>query len=162
MLVNTRLNEDEPMAEQAFFSLGEAAKVTGRSKSTLSNAIKTGRLSVHDRDGDRYRIAAAELFRVFPPNGGKNGADEHDRTPTSNSLNRALEREIELLREERERERGQLQAVVDDLRRRLDEAERERRDKDRQLTALLTDQRAKGEASKRPWWRRVFAGRSAV
>jgi hypothetical protein len=46
--------------------------------------------------------------------------------------------------------------VVDDLRRRLDEAERERRDKDRQLTALLTDQRAKADAGQRPWWRRVF------
>ncbi len=144
------------MAERTFFSLGEAAKVTGRGKATISNAIKTGRLSVHDRDGDRYRIAAAELFRVFPPSGDKNGTDEPDRTPELNGPNAALGREVELLREERERERQQLQAVVDDLRRRLDEAERERRDKDRQLTALLTDQRAKADAGQRPWWRRVF------
>jgi septal ring factor EnvC (AmiA/AmiB activator) len=44
---------------------------------------------------------------------------------------------------QQDRERRQLTDQIDDLRRRLDQSEQERRDKDRQLTALLTDQRAK-------------------
>ena len=40
--------------------------------------------------------------------------------------------------------------TIADLRRRLDQSEQERRDKDRQLTALLTDQR--GPERRRRWW----------
>jgi hypothetical protein len=53
------------MTEQAFFTVGEAAKAARRSKATISNAIKTGRLSVHERAESGYKIAASELFRVF-------------------------------------------------------------------------------------------------
>lgn len=128
------------MTEQAFFTVGEAAKVTGRGKGTISEAIKSGRLSVHEKTDRGYRIAGSELFRVFPavrPNGSENGRDEHGRTPETNSPNRGLEREIEALREERDRERRQLQETIDDLRRRLDVEGEERR----RLTAMiLTDQ----------------------
>lgn len=125
------------MPEQQFFSLGEAAKATGKSKATISNAIKTGRLSVHEKTESGYRIAASELFRAFPPNVQSNGQTEQTRTQEPNGLNRGLEREIELLREERERERQQFEATIDDLRRRLDAEGEERR----RVTAILTDQR---------------------
>ena len=125
------------MSEQQFFSLGEAAKATGKSKATISNAVKTGRLSVYEKTDSGYRIAASELFRAFPPNGQANGQTEQILTHEPNSLNRGLEREIELMREERDRERRQFEATVDDLRRRLDGEAEERR----KLTALLTDQR---------------------
>lgn len=124
------------MPEHQFFSLGEAAKAVKKSKATISNAIKTGRLSVHEKTESGYRIAASELFRVFPLNSEINGQIEQTRTHESNGLNRVLEREIELLREERDRERRQHEATIDDLRRRLDSEAEERR----RLTALLTDQ----------------------
>jgi hypothetical protein len=142
------------MAEQTFFTLGEAAKATGKSKATISNAIKTGRLSVYERTASGYRIAAAELFRVFTPNSSINSSIEQTLTPESNALNglnRALEREIEILREERERERQQAQSTIDDLRRRIDATDEERR----RLTVLLTDQ----TAHKPSWWDRL-RGRS--
>jgi hypothetical protein len=135
--------------EQAFLTLGEAAKAVGKSKATISKAIQTGRLSVHERTEAGFRIAAAELFRAFPPSSPNvqvNGSPEQTRTPQSNSLNSALEREIELLREERARERHQLEAVIADLRRRLDLADEERR----RLTLMLTDQRSKPEPSAVP------------
>ena len=125
------------MPEQQFFSLGEAAKATGKSKATISNAIKTGRLSVHEKTESGYRIAASELFRAFPPNVQSNGQTEQTRTQEPNGLNGGLEREIELLREERDRERRQFEATIDDLRRRLDAEGEERR----RMTAILTDQR---------------------
>jgi hypothetical protein len=54
-----------------------------------------------------------------------------------------MKRELEQEREERARERRQLEETVGDLRRRLDASEEERRQKDTQLTHLLTDQREK-------------------
>lgn len=47
------------------FSLSEAAKASGVSKSTIFRAVKTGKLSA-SRDGSEYRIDASELFRAFP------------------------------------------------------------------------------------------------
>jgi hypothetical protein len=59
-----------------------------------------------------------------------------------------LHREIELLRERV----ADKDSVIEDLRVRLDQSEQERREKDRQLTALLSDQRKR---SRRRWlWRR--------
>ena len=132
--------------EQAFLTLGEAARAVGKSKATLSKAVQTGRLSVHERTEAGFRIAASELFRAFPPNAPSvqvNGSPEQTLIPHVNSPNSALEREIELLREERTRERYQLEAVIADLRRRLDLADEERH----RLTLMLTDQRSKPEPS---------------
>jgi len=64
-----------------------------------------------------------------------------------------LRREIEMLREERERERQEAQTTIADLRRRLDTEAEERR----KLTAVLSDLRAAPpamppQAAKRSWW----------
>src|SRR3954451_6871862 len=48
------------------FSLSEAAKLTGQSKSTIWRAIKSGRLSASRTDTGDYQIDPAELHRVFP------------------------------------------------------------------------------------------------
>lgn len=47
------------------FTLGEAAKQVGKSKTALSKAIKTGRMSAN-KNGNSYSIDPAELFRVYP------------------------------------------------------------------------------------------------
>ena len=74
-----------------------------------------------------------------------------DASPDAQQLLRieALQQEISREREERDRERKQLEETVIDLRRRLDASEEERRQKDSQLTHLLTDQSKKEEASPR-------------
>ena len=63
--------------------------------------------------------------------------------PVETALLRA---EVQQMRErfasleiDRERDRREASDTISDLRRRLDQSEQERRDKDRQLTALLTD-----------------------
>jgi len=48
-------------------SLGQAAKETGMDKSTLSRAIKSGKLSATRQENGGYAIDPAELFRVFAP-----------------------------------------------------------------------------------------------
>jgi hypothetical protein len=121
------------MSEQATFTLGEAARAVNRSKSTLSKAIKSGRLSCMSREGGEYQIDAAELFRVFPANSNSNPEIERLATPEGNWRTAVLQAQLEGLSGELE----QVKSERDDLRRRLDSEAEERR----KLTALLTDQR---------------------
>ena len=46
-------------------TLGEAAKMTGKSKPTISKAVNDGRLSGQKIDGV-YQIEVSELLRVYP------------------------------------------------------------------------------------------------
>ena len=123
------------------YTLGEAAKATGKAKSTILRAIKKGRISAIKEDGS-YSIDPSELFRVFDatvadhyqPN------DLHPQEEPSETLRLRLA----LVEKEREREREQLQATIDDLRIRLDRSE------DR-ITAILSDQRR--QEPRRQWWR---------
>lgn len=117
-------------------SLSQAAKLTGKSKSTINRAIKTGKISATRHDDGSYSIDPSELTRAFevePLEGTKRRAAEPDET-------RLLER-IEALEVMLNRERE----VSADL--------KEDRDRWRQqATALLTDQRSDNTATSR-WWR---------
>ena len=50
----------------AELTLGQAARLCGRGKTTLTRAIRSGRLSASRRDDGGYLINVAELERVFP------------------------------------------------------------------------------------------------
>ena len=50
-----------------FYTLGTAAKATGKSKPTIQRAVKTGKLSAVRKTDGSYEIDPAELHRVFPP-----------------------------------------------------------------------------------------------
>lgn len=117
------------------YTVGQAAKATGKSKPTISRAIKTGALSATKNDNGSYTIDPAELHRIFPPiqrSSNDNPEILRSETPV---LQETLRREIDLLRERL----ADKDAVIDDLRKRLDVEGEERR----RLTAILTDQRAK-------------------
>jgi len=51
------------------FSLAQAAKVAGKSKPTISRAIKAGKLSASRGEDGSYAIDPSELARVFPLTG---------------------------------------------------------------------------------------------
>ena len=102
-------------------SLSAAAKEVGRSKSTLSRAIKEGRLSATLREDGSYEIDPAELYRVFPPPVPypvASNTTQPDIDPTG-----TLRMQLEMMERERDRDRGQMQTTIDDLRTRLDRAE---------------------------------------
>ena len=87
-------------------TLNQAAKTCGRSKSTLLDAIRSGRISAPKDDRGRYAIDPAELHRVFPFQASDRSADrfpEPQPTALGNRptalADRGLEREVELLRE---------------------------------------------------------------
>lgn len=115
------------------YTLGEAAKASGKSKATISKAIKSGRLSAVKQDTGVFRIEAAELHRVYPkPVDGnqdrtpKTVVQTPENTPTVKELQARLEAAQERLTDR--------DTVIADL--------REDRDRWRQqATALLADQR---------------------
>ncbi|MEP3033102.1 MAG: hypothetical protein ABJO67_02015 [Pseudoruegeria sp.] len=87
-------------------SLNQAAKTCGRAKSTISDAIKSGRLSASKDDRGRYQIDTSELHRVFPFKATEQSEPDTNRTeepepntPEIHLKNTGLEREVELLRE---------------------------------------------------------------
>ena len=122
------------------YTLNKAAKVSGRAKSTLSKAIKDGRLSADKDASGGYQIDASELSRVFPfP------VDAQSQGPASNTQGNQpntsteadlLSLKVAMLEAQLERE----QETVSDLRKRLDRA-------DERLTAL-TVQAASPKGSK--------------
>lgn len=157
-------------------SAAEAARLTGVDKSTITRAVKDGKLSALKDENGRLSIEPAELFRVFPKAPEPDAASMHQTVDAlsrigvesaANSLEspdastvahqlrfEALHRELDEVRrgwdrerDERERERLTARETIDDLRTRLDASEEERRKKDAQVTHLLTDQREKAEAS---------------
>lgn len=131
------------------YTLGDAAKATGKSKTTLHRAIKSGRISASKAEDGSYSIDPAELHRVFPAvtAGTPLGLlPKNDEERLSNTLS-ALRIQLEMHEKERERERALLQETIADL--------REDRDKWRQqATSLLTDQRSEppNPMHRRRWW----------
>ena len=115
------------------YSLGQAARLVGRSKTTIHRAIKSGRL-LAARTADGYEIDPAELERVFRTVTGDSDVPV-ERTVTDLDPV-ALTVEVTALRSLAE-ERAE---TICDLRARLDRL-------------LLTDQRPTAPApARRSWW----------
>ncbi|MDD2864681.1 MAG: hypothetical protein PHC99_08145 [Methylococcales bacterium] len=113
-------------------TLTQASQTCKKAKATLLDAIKSGRLSARKNEKDVWEIDPAELHRVYPyqlENDEENANLPHEKRKPTAEL-------IEILEKERAREREQMQATIDDLRKRLDEEAEERR----KLTKLLTHQ----------------------
>jgi hypothetical protein len=132
-------------------TLRAAAKAVGRDRTTLLRAIRAGKLSaIHDAATGSWLIEPAELHRVYPPVDGLVAAtgeategDAHLRTTEPHGGPQGVTQgEMQELRARL----ADKDAVIDDLRRRLDVADEERR----RLTAVLADQRA--APPRRAWW----------
>ena len=121
------------------YTLGTAAKATGKAKSTILRAIKSGVISASRSHDGSYQIEPSELHRVFPPNRAQqelsNDTEPHEEHSAT------LRLRLEILEGERHREREQMQATIDDLRTRLDRSEE-------RITALLSGPKSK----KASWW----------
>jgi excisionase family DNA binding protein len=117
------------------YTLNEAAKAVGKSKTTIHRAIKSGKISASKLDSGAYAIDPSELHRAFQI-GTLERTIRNDKEQAKTTSGTADIR-LEMLEKERERERQQLEETIADL--------REDRDKWRQqATALLEDKRPKG------------------
>ncbi|MFV1689827.1 hypothetical protein VWZ40_00055 [Phaeobacter sp. JH20_21] len=131
------------------YSLSEAAKATGKNKTTIQRAVKSGKISAAKGDSGSYEIAPSELHRVFPPAVAQRDAQQPPSNDTQqgkfSSINSNLSRVLELEKElavahERsnglEAQKDQMVDTINDLRKRLDSSEG-------RVTALLADDRPK-------------------
>lgn len=132
-------------------TLSQAAKVLGKSKSTLNRAIKTGRLSATRNEDGTFSIDPAELYRAFPAplqNVRHEPQTERIRTVPQSDLNNRINLLEQLLEKERDTSAREREIAAD---------LREDRDKWRQqATSLLADQRPgsseQASAKRRSWW----------
>lgn len=151
------------------FTLNQAAKACHKSKSAILEAIRKGRLSASRDDKNQWQIDPAELFRVYPAKTdteppyrvAEHHTEPQPTTPQNHPTTAAMLDKIATLEAERDREREQLQATIDDLRRRLDQETEERR----KLTMLLSHQpepeskSTQGQPQESQLWRRLFGRR---
>jgi hypothetical protein len=90
--MNASSNKPEHMGNAMVFTIGQAAKESGKSKSTIWKYVNNGTLSAQKNEDGTYSIDAAELFRVFPPTGGETFAERHEESRTNQKL--FLENEV--------------------------------------------------------------------
>ena len=123
------------------YTLGQAARATGKSKPTIARAIQSGKISAVRGEDGAYAIDPVELHRIYPMTGNSDGRLKQS-VPADVPGEASEQRDARIV-EQADTIRD-LRETIRDLRARLDASETERR-------ALLTDQRPVG----RPWWRRI-------
>jgi TATA-binding protein-associated factor Taf7 len=133
------------MENRTYLTLGQAAEMCGWSKGAISKAIKSEKMSVHEKTKAGFKLDPAEVLRVFPKK-TETSEDERLKTLEKHTENNAVSVEVNALRQqiataelERTREREQLTDRIESLQEMLADEKSERR----QLTALLSDQREK-------------------
>ena len=152
-------------------TLGQAARMSRTSKTTLTRAIRAGRLSATRRDDGSYSIDEAELARVYtinaetPATGTATGSTAHratgDGDPAATRVegqtihvaieNAGLRAEVDGLRQILAQMREQLADVKDDR-----DGWRKQAEAAQRLLAGTTPLPAASEP-RRPWWRRRSA-----
>lgn len=127
-------------------TMGQAAKQAGISKSTLSRAVNSGKISAEKQVNGSYLIDPAELFRVFPSN--RTATPSMQRSATINEtlekqlLGSSIDIEMVRLQTENEalkREVSHLTALIDDLRKDRDDWKQQAA-----VVKAITDLRPKG------------------
>lgn len=129
-------------------SLGQAAKLAGRGKTTLTRAIKAGRLSAERAEGGGYRIDVSELARVYelrhhatPETVSRDRHAVHHATPHATVTRDPRETEAAVRLAELETEVRLLREMLAEVRESRDELRAERDDWRSRAERLLTDQR---------------------
>lgn len=133
-------------------SMGRAAKVAGVSKSTLSRAIKSGKLSASRSEGGGWLIDPAELARVYEGcnpatlgSGVAEGSVAHRATPEAQPPQPGFHQGEAVLREQV----AALQAQFDLMRERLDESREQMRERADELRDERDEWREQAKAAQR-------------
>lgn len=120
------------------FGLQSAADEVGVTKTTIWRDVKRGKISAIKNDDGEWEIDAAELFRRYPKETQRNETEQS--VMASGSTLAGSETEIALLRDALKQKGDELVTVretVNDLRKRLDQAD-SRYDQERTRVAELT------------------------
>ena len=127
------------------YTLKQAADASGKDKSTIQRAIKSGRISATINDLGNYEIDPSELHRVFEP-----VATQHSESIAPQQLATDLQQaEIESLKAQLALQTN----FISTLERLLDESNTERRN----LMQLLTYEKEKPNPSDfKELWKKAF------
>jgi len=132
----------------ATISLGQAARMVGVGKTTISRAIKAGKISANRRDDGAYEIDPAELSRVYeidPETSATVAANRHAVRHATPAVTPDVATQAELTGARHLIE--MLKAQVDDLR-----GDRDGWRQQAEATQRLLTQTA---PPVRPWWKRL-------
>lgn len=120
-------------------TLGEAAKLTGKSKPTISKAVKDGKISGNKIDGV-YQIEVSELTRVYPAKPSIAKEQATTTSATNADADEIAELKLKHLEEKlREAEQRLTKAELE-----RDQAVQDARDDRNKFMALLEHQKPKG------------------
>ena len=135
--------------EKSTFNISAVHRLTGKARSTITNHMKTGKVSyILDDDGNKL-IEASEIIRVYGDVLELDG-DGKIKTKTDRSVNRAevkgdasehSQAMLQLEKMERERERKQLQETIENLRTDLEKSQ----DRESRATLLLENQSSESD-----------------
>ena len=109
------------MDNTAYYTLGQAAKAVGKSKGTISNAIKNGWLSSSRNIKGHLQLDKASVHNLY--NGGTISASVDQ---PKEQENKALDHAVKVLEE-----------TINDLQSRLTASEADRRAAEARVTALI-------------------------
>jgi len=140
-------------------TLGQAARLTGLGKTTLTRAIKAGRLSASRREDGSYEIDPAELSRVYsirtetPETVAQSGYAVHHATPGATPRDTGSDSEVTARLAALETEVRGLRELLSEVRQARDEW----KDQANRLVHALPapDRSAPETPSLRSWWRRL-------
>ena len=69
------------------YTLGQAAKAVGKSRTAIHNAVKTGKISAEKTVHGHWSIEPAELHRVYPPAVHPDSTDSENGTLRNTGVN---------------------------------------------------------------------------
>jgi len=132
------------------YTLGQAAKAVGMSKTSILRSIKAGRISAGRDEFGQWAIEPCELHRVYPPladdTGTGNGTEERGVTGGETALAEASTRAI--LAEAR---LSDFKSMLDDIR---EQRDRWQQQAERLAGLAITDQRKEPTPAPPESWRR--------
>ncbi len=137
-------------------SISDAAKMVGVTRATLYEHMKDKKISVIDKDTSRPKINVSELVRVYgdklkpltAANNKSAGKQSGDRDLVAAAENAALKEKLQMIEQERDRERRLLTSQIDSQQAQIEnlqESLKKEQDTVGKVTAMLTDQRSDAE-----------------
>lgn len=153
-----RLAQDRPARRRRTkgksmkYTAGQAAKAVGVSTTTITRAIKSGKVSASKDEGGSWQIDPAELHRVFPALASQASMPEHSQGNAIPLQDNALRLDVAILNE-RLRAAETLKAMAEELRAAAEQDRDAWRAQAERLTKALPPPSILSEPPKRRgWW----------
>jgi len=121
-------------------TLGQASKLTGKSKPTISKAVKDGRISGTKGKDGVFQIEASELTRVYPAISDTDGDASTPSTPSNKTTASSV---LAVEKKFLEEKVADLEARLEEMKGERNTAQEEARADRARLVAMIEDQRPK-------------------